>query len=124
MGFRNSSAETVLERVAAAAANVSPRITVSQGLLRVSPYTTDADGPFLSELRSIIERNAEKKVQMVTVTGHCDMQYFHTPNVCLYGPGGGERPHGIDEVYFLDHMPIVARNILEFAIAWCGRRRD
>ena len=28
------------------------------------------------------------------------MRHFPTQNICLYGPGGGNNPHAIDEYYF------------------------
>ena len=51
---------------------------------------------------------------------HCDMRHFPTQNICLYGPGGGKNPHGIDEHYFLDQIPVVARNIFDLVLEWCN----
>jgi acetylornithine deacetylase len=115
--------DEIIEKVGGLANSVSERITIRESLLKAKAYKTDKKNQLVAQLKTIIERNSRKEAQTVVVTGCCDMRHFPTKNICLYGPGGGKSPHGIDEYYFLDHMPMVARNILDFALAWCNERK-
>lgn len=123
IGFAHLSPDEVFTRVTEIARQCSERISLSKGLLQAPPSQVPPDGTLISMLRATIERFSENPVQVVAVTGHCDMRHFGTADVCLYGPGGGGNPHGINEYYLLDHMPKVARNILLFAFDWCNQRR-
>jgi acetylornithine deacetylase/succinyl-diaminopimelate desuccinylase-like protein len=88
--------------------------------LKTAAYRTDRNNPLITTLKNIIESNSNKEVLTTAVTGHCDMRHFPTQNICLYGPGGGKNPHGIDEYYFLEQMPVVARNIFDLVLEWCN----
>lgn len=112
--------EDIINMVVDIAHKISGRITIIQSLLRTPAYKTNKDNNLILKLKSIIERNHEEEVKLIPVTGHCDMRHFKTENICLYGPGGGKNPHGINEHYFLEHMPKIARNILDFVLAWCN----
>ena len=81
------------------------------------------DSSLSSTLSSIVFKNTHEKIQRTAVTGHCDMRHFPVPDICLYGPGGGKNPHGIDEYYMVDHIPIVSKNIFDLAIGWCNELR-
>jgi acetylornithine deacetylase len=102
------------------AAAVSDRIRIGQGLLSTPACRVPHDGELIGKLKSIIERNSGKEVRTQAVTGHCDMRHFRTPDVCLYGPGAGWNAHGVDEGYKLSDLAVVARNLVEFALDWCG----
>ncbi len=124
IGFSDRySPDGILERVKGIAASISDRITTSESMLKTPAYRTDRDNPLIAKLKKIIGRNSHKEVLTTAVTGHCDMRHFRTKNICMYGPGGGKHSHGIDEYYFLSHMPIVAKNILELTIEWCSEPR-
>lgn len=112
--------DEILVAIQDIASNISDRISVHEFLLRTEACKVPADSALVSAMKSIIEENAKKEALTVAVTGHCDMRHFPTENICLYGPGGGKNPHGIDEHYFLEHMPVVAGNILRFIIEWCN----
>jgi len=123
VGFAHLDIGEVFSRVAELARSVSDRIVVGKGLLQIPPSQVQPNGPLISMLRATIERHTSNAVQVVGVTGHCDMQHFGTANACLYGPGGGGNPHGVNEFYMLEHMPTVARNIALLAFEWCNQRR-
>lgn len=110
----------VLQLARELASNISERIKVNQGLLSTPAYLVPKDGELICKLKSIIEKNSGKEVRTQAVTGHCDMRHFRTDNICLYGPGTGWNAHGIDESYKLSDMTVVARNLIEFAVDWCG----
>jgi len=110
--------------VADIARGISDRISVRQYLLETPAFKTKQDNNLILKLKSIIENNHGKEVKLVPVTGHCDMRHFKTENICLYGPGGGKNPHGVDEHYFLEHLPQVTRNILDFALEWCNELKQ
>ena len=115
--------DEMIEKVGALAHRVSERITIRESLLKAQAHKTDKKNQLVAKLKTIIERNSQKEAQTIVVTGCCDMRHFPTENICLYGPGGGKNPHGIDEYYFLDHMPMVAKNILDFVLEWCNERK-
>lgn len=123
IGFPEGSAEAMERRVRDLAAELSERISVSRGQLACAPVRKDKDGPLVTGLKRIIERNGGRDVRLTAVSGHADMRHFPVGDVCLYGPGGGYNPHGIDESYILDHMVIVAANILDLVVEWCGLER-
>lgn len=110
----------VLQIAGAFANDISERIKVTQGLLSTSAFLVPKNGKLIRKLKSIIEKNSGNEVHTQVVTGHCDMRHFHTNNICLYGPGAGWNAHGIDESYNLNDMVVVARNLIEFAVDWCG----
>lgn len=110
----------VLEKARALALEVSDRITVREGLLSTPATKVPRNNQLIDKLKPIIEKNSGKEVRTQVVTGHCDMRHFRTENICLYGPGAGWNAHGIDEGYRLGDMCLVAANLTEFAIAWCG----
>ncbi|MCM3900472.1 MAG: M20/M25/M40 family metallo-hydrolase [Pyrinomonadaceae bacterium] len=112
--------EEILLMVRRIATDISDRIQVNQGLLATPACAVPADNLLIHTLKSVIERNSGKEVRTAAVTGHSDMRHFSTQNICLYGPGAGWNAHGIDEAYRLDDMAIVARNLAEFTIDWCG----
>ena len=114
--------DLILAEVQRRAAAISDRIEIRPGLLQAPPFSV-AKSELVADLRNVIQKHASAPVLLMTVSGHCDMRHFQTPNVCLYGPGGGKNPHGIDEYYHLDHLPFVAANILEFTLDWCNRKR-
>lgn len=121
IGFSDKySPDNIIERVKNIAGNISNRITTKESKLKTPAYRTVRDNPLITKLKKIIERNSNKEVLTVAVTGHCDMRHFPTQNICLYGPGGGKNPHAIDEYYFLSHMPIVLKNILDLTLEWCN----
>ncbi len=109
----------VLRIVKQIASDISDRIDVRQGFLETPAVMVPSDSELISKLKPIVEKNSGKEVRTQTVTGHCDMRHFRTNNICLYGPGAGWNPHGIDECYRLSDMPVVARNLVELVIAWC-----
>ena len=115
--------DEMIEKVGGLAHRVSERITIRESLLKAQAHKTDKKNQLVAKLKTIIERNSQKEAQTIVVTGCCDMRHFPTENICLYGPGGGKNPHGIDEYYFLDHMPMVAKNILDFVVEWCNERK-
>lgn len=121
IGFAGVKPKDILSRLQRIAALVSDRITVSPGTLQVAAWDASQGNRMVGALREVVEHYGEQELRLQAVTGHCDMQYFPTPDVCLYGPGGGKNPHGVDEVYFLDHMPIVARNLIDLALRWCNQ---
>ena len=110
----------VLQIAGELANNISERIKVNQGLLSTPACIVPKDGELICKLKSIIEKNSGKEVRTQVVTGHSDMRHFRTNNICLYGPGAGWNAHGVDERYNLSDMAVVARNLIEFAIDWCG----
>lgn len=114
------SPDDIIEKVKNMAGDISNRITVKESKLKTPAYRTDRDNLLITKLKKIIEENSNKEVLTNAVTGHCDMRHFPTQNVCLYGPGGGKNPHGIDEYYFLEQMPIVAKNIFDLVWYWCN----
>jgi acetylornithine deacetylase len=124
IGFSDSyTPDEIVEKIGGLANSVSKRINIRESLLKARAYKTDKKNQLITKLETIIEKNSTKEAQTVMVTGCCDMRHFPTKNICLYGPGGGKSPHGIDEYYFLDHMPMVAKNILDFVFAWCNERK-
>ena len=110
----------IVEMARELARNLSDRITVDDFRLKTEAYRGNKRSRLVSMLKNIVEMNTGKEVRLVAGTGHCDMRFFPTDNICLYGPGGGKNPHGRDEHYFLDHMPIVARNLIDFILEWCN----
>jgi acetylornithine deacetylase len=121
IGFSDRySPEGILDEVKRIAASTSNRITTKESILKTPACRTDRDNPLIERLRRIIERNSNKEALTIAVTGHCDMRHFPTQNVCLYGPGGGKNPHGIDEYYFLEQMPVVGKNIFDLVLEWCN----
>ena len=116
----NLSPEDILLMARTIASEISDRIQVNQSLLATPACAVPEDNLLVHTLKSIVARNSGKEVRTVAVTGHCDMRHFSTQSICLYGPGAGWNAHGIDEAYRLDDMAIVARNLAEFTIDWCG----
>lgn len=110
----------ILQIMMALARSISDRIDVRQGLLATPAVKVPADNALIGRLRPIVERNSGKEVRTQVVTGHCDMRHFGTENICLYGPGAGWNAHGVDEAYRLSDMKVVARNLAELAVSWCG----
>ncbi|WP_167525512.1 M20 family metallopeptidase [Roseomonas genomospecies 6] len=124
MGFPPPASTTgMMETVEALAASLSPRIMVEPWLLMREPYRGDPAAPLIRKLQGIVQANGSGECQVMSITGYTDMAAFGTPNVCLYGPGGGRNSHGVDEHYFLDHMASVARNLALFAADWCSSPR-
>jgi acetylornithine deacetylase len=122
IGFSDRfSPEEIISNIREIARQISDRIVVQRSLLHTNAYKSNRDNHLITALKEVIEKNTKKEVLIVPVTGHCDMRHFQTENICLYGPGGGKNAHGIDEHYFLDQMPIVAKNILDFVIVWCNK---
>lgn len=116
--------EQILQIMRDTASEVSNRIQIKQGLLSTPAFCVPSDNPLIRKLKSIIESNSGKEVLTIAVTGHCDMRHFGTQNICLYGPGAGWNAHGIDETYRTGDMALVARNLAEFVIDWCGVSPD
>lgn len=102
------------------ALSVSDRINVRQGMLSTPAVRVPRDNALIARLKEIIEKNSGREILTQAVTGHCDMRHFRTENICLYGPGAGWNAHGINECYRLSDMGVVARNLAEFTMAWCG----
>lgn len=117
------SPDELIKRVTAIAKSVDDKIQVSESLLKTPAYKTSRDNNLVKKLQSVISNNSGKEALAVAVTGHCDMRHFPTPDICLYGPGGGKNAHGIDEYYFLDQMPRVTENLLDFIHKWCNELR-
>jgi len=125
MGFPPpATAASMMAEVKAMAAGISERIVVEPWLLTREPFIGDPDAPLIRHLREVVQRHAQGEVQVVPITGYTDMAFFGTPNVTLYGPGGGRNGHGVDEHYMLDHMGGVAANLVTFAVEWCSRPRQ
>jgi acetylornithine deacetylase len=118
------SAECVFGRIKDIAASLSDRIVVEAGPVSREPYRGKPDSLFIRDLKAIADRHSQEPLQVVPVSGYTDMGAYRTADICLYGPGGGRNAHGVDEHYILDHMLPVARNIVQFALSWCNRRRD
>ena len=112
--------DEIIKKVKEIINGISDRIKTTENLLKTNAYRTDRHNPLIKKLKSIVERNSKKEVKTVAVTGHCDMRHFMTPNICLYGPGGGKNAHGIDEYYILDQLPTVTKNIIDFVLEWCN----
>lgn len=124
IGFPDEiSPDELIKRVTAIAKSVDANIQVGENLLKTPAYKTSRDNNLVKKLQSFISNNSGKEALAVAVTGHCDMRHFPTPDICLYGPGGGKNAHGIDEYYFLDQMPRVAINLLDFLHEWCNEPR-
>lgn len=102
----------------------SERIKVRQDILATPAFRTDPNNSLITKLKDVIQHNSGKEVLTVPVTGHCDMRHFPTSNICLYGPGAGKNAHGIDEYYVLDQLPVVAKNLLDFALIWCNEEKE
>jgi acetylornithine deacetylase len=118
-----STPDEIILMISDIAKKISPKINVKEGLLKTASYKAKKDNQLISALKTIIENNLQKEVSVVPVTGHCDIRHFPTGNICLYGPGGGENPHGVDESYQLDEMPKVAVNIVELVMGWCNESK-
>ena len=112
--------DDMIEKLVEISTSISNRIKLSVNLLKTPAFIASKDNYLINKLKSIIERNSKKEVMTIAVTGHCDMRHFKTPNICLYGPGGGKNAHGIDEYYMLDQMPIVAKNLIDLVLEWCN----
>ena len=121
LSFYHTTPDQILLEVKSLAERVSERISVSLGSLAIPPCSRVENNKLKDQLFTILSERENEEIKCVTVTGHCDMQYYPTENVCLYGPGGGGSPHGIDEFYYLDHLPQVGENILEFISQWCNQ---
>jgi len=102
----------------------SERIKIQQDILATPAFRTDPKNSLITKLKDVIHHNSRKEVLTVPITGHCDMRHFPTSNICLYGPGAGKNAHGIDECYMLDQLPIVAKNLLDFALIWCNEEKE
>ncbi|MBF0166137.1 MAG: M20/M25/M40 family metallo-hydrolase [Alphaproteobacteria bacterium] len=105
------------------AERMSDRIEVAPGPVFRPPHAGDPKSPLIRELAALVDQRAAEPTQIVPITGYTDMPFFKTPNVCLYGPGGGRNAHGIDECYLLDHMLPVVQNLVAFAFHWCQQRK-
>lgn len=110
----------ILSLAAELATAIPDRIRVSRGLPSPQAHVVPKDNALISCLKPIIEKNSGKVVLAQVVMGHCDMRHFKTDNICLYGPGAVWNAHGVNECYRLSDMEIVARNLIKFAMAWCG----
>ena len=120
IGFSNKhTPDEIINHVIRVAKNISERIIVKEGLLK-TPACKKIDNLLIKKLKAIIKRNMGINVLTTAVTGHCDMRHFPTENICLYGPGGGKNPHGLNECYFLEEMPKVANSLLDFILEWCN----
>lgn len=120
VGFSDQySVDEMHRQIVEIADNTSEMIIIRESF-QTNAYKVDRRNQLITKLKAIIEKNSGKDVSVVPVTGHCDMRHFPTPNICLYGPGGGKNPHGIDEYYFLEKMPQVTKNILDFILEWCN----
>ena len=115
--------EEIFDIVKTLSGQVSERIQVTLSSLKTNAHQTEPDGKLIKDLQTIIEQESGSQVPLTTVTGHCDMRFFPTKDICLYGPGGGKNPHGIDEYYILDHLPIVAQRLIHFALRWCNETK-
>lgn len=121
IGFPESfTPEEVSNHIKVISNKLSGKIVVREKLLKVPAFKGSKNNQLIHTLEDVIKRNSGKEVEKFEISGHCDMRLFNTPNVCLYGPGRGKNPHGLNECYFLDQMSIVAKNILEFALLWCN----
>lgn len=124
LGFPDSvDADEMLAKVRAIASASDGPIRVEEWILKRNAYRGNPDAPLIRNLKQLVERNAREEVLITSVTGYTDMAFFGIDNICLYGPGGGKHSHGIDEHYFLNHMPLVSNNIATFAYEWCGTPR-
>jgi hypothetical protein len=65
-------------------------------------------------------KNLGQEVHTKVDSAHCDMRQFNTEHICLYGPGADWSSRAGDERYRLNDMLLVAANLKEFAVAWCG----
>lgn len=110
----------VLAEAQTIATGISDRIQVKQGQLATPAVWSAPDNELIQKLRSIVEERSAQTVNVVAVTGHCDMRHLGTDHVCLYGPGAGWNAHAIDEGYRLADMAVVAGHLAAFAMAWCG----
>jgi acetylornithine deacetylase/succinyl-diaminopimelate desuccinylase-like protein len=124
VGFWIGSSELIFNLAKKIALKMSNQITISKGSLDVMPFSTSEDNQLIDILKSTIFEKLGSEPETLLVTGHCDLQYYKTENVCLYGPGGGYSPHGIDECYNLDDMSIVASNLLDVTNKWCNMSKS
>lgn len=125
IGFNDMfSIDEIFKQVRNIALKLSDRITVSKGLLQAPYFIGNKKSTLINSLKDIIEKNSNKEVLTVPVTGHCDMKHFGISNVCLYGPGGGKNAHSNNEFYILEQMPLVAKNIIDFILGWCNEKRN
>lgn len=124
VGFWIGSSELIFNLAKKIALKISDQITVSKGSLDVMPFSTSEENQLIDILKNTISEKLGSKPKTVLVTGHCDLQYFKSENVCLYGPGGGSSPHGIDECYHLDDMPIITRNLIDVTNKWCNMSKS
>lgn len=116
--------EEFLQSAKFIAQGISPRIDVQVDSLITPAFRTEPDNILIKKLRSVVQKNASCEVLTIPVTGHGDLRHFKSSTVCLYGPGGGKNAHGIDEYYLLDHLPRVAKNILQFILDWCNENKE
>jgi len=122
IGFPDSiSVEDLVKKLTTVVNSVYEKVQIRENILKTPPFTADRNNVLIKKLRSFIV-NSGKAANEVAVSGHCDMRHFPTPNICLYGPGGGKSAHGIDEYYLLDQMPVVTANLLDFICEWCNER--
>jgi len=90
-------------------------------LLKREPFRADPANRLIAELIEVVRRGRGKDLTVQPVTGHTDMPFFSTPDICLHGPGGGAGAHGVDEYYILSHMPDVAQDLVLLSASWCWR---
>ena len=93
--------------------------------LSTNPVDGDPENELCILLKRAVRENFDKELEVVPVTGHADIRHFTNAKgqsvpVCLYGPGGGGNPHIANEYYHLDHMPVVAKNLVHAILNWWG----
>ncbi len=115
--------EGINKKVKDIAKSISNNIKITLNENSNLPFIVDKNSEFIKKLEEKIKISNKDELKKFCVTGHSDMQYFKTENVCLYGPGGGKNPHGIDEFYFISEMPKVVKNIILFLLDWCNENK-
>ena len=123
IGFAPPCTVAQIEAEVAAAARTIPGIEVDPWLLKREPFRADPGNRMIAALLEAVRRGRGKDLTLQAVTGHTDMPFFSTPDICLHGPGGGGGAHGADEYYILDHMPEVAQDLVMVSASWCWQTK-
>jgi acetylornithine deacetylase len=124
IGFAPPLDVAQVEAQVAALARTIPGMAADPWLLKREPFRADPANRLIAELVEVVRRGRGKDLMVQAVTGHTDMPYFSTPDICLHGPGGGAGAHGIDEYYILDHMAEVAQDLVMLSASWCWQNKS
>jgi acetylornithine deacetylase len=123
IGFSPPLDVAQIEAEVSAVARRIPGATADLWLLKREPFRADPANRLIAELVEIVRRGRGKDLLVQAVSGHTDMPFFSTPDICLHGPGGGAGAHGIDEYYILGHMTEVAHDLVMLSASWCWQNK-